>query len=105
MGIVARTYETSQFALGIHTFQEWFDPVILGPKDQPHVAPAFVPLMESVKNQIDASKAAVKAEYDQDFVNRTQSGMPPWAGPPGAPELRDITTPEQAGGDLFNWVA
>ena len=105
MGIAARSYDASTFALSIHSFKDWFGPSLLGPKDQPHLAPGYVSLIEGANARVDRSKAAVEASYAADFVNRTQGGMPPWAGPPGAPENRPPITPEQAGGDLLNWVA
>ncbi|THB67014.1 MAG: hypothetical protein D6E12_09430 [Desulfovibrio sp.] len=105
MGIVARTYETSTFALDIHPFSDVHPRVILGPEDQPHVAPRFVPLLEKANAIVDATQAKAEAEFRSGFVNRTQSGMPPWAGPPGPPEIRAPITPEQAGGGILSWVA
>ncbi len=107
MGIIADTVEKSRFALGLKTFPEWFDrPGFLTFKDLPYMPPAYQSLMDRTRASFLQMEAKAAAEYEAGFVKRSQSGMPAWAGPPGLPETRPITSlPEQQSGGVVDGVA
>ena len=104
MGYIADIVETSQFAQRIETIQDQQQPFLLQAKDQPHVAPKFVPMFQKLQNIMEADRARAEASHEAGFVNRTQGGHFIWSGPPGIPETRGPRTPEQSGGSLLNWV-
>jgi|GEM_PF-6721256 len=107
MGYIAENYLKSQFALGIVPFMDTFQrPAFLSPKDLPYLPPPYQSVLEKVNAIVELDKARVADSYDTNFADRTQSGAPAWAGPPGFPETRPITVrPEQDGGTIMSWVA
>ncbi len=107
MGVVADNVELSRNTLQIRSFREWFDrPGFLTAKDLPYIPPKEPALLEKAERIIAWTQGRIEQAHEEGFVDRTQSGFPVWAGPPGLPETRPIVTrPEGAGGDIFNWVA
>lgn len=104
MGLVADTVRTSQFALGIRPFRDVFGPTMLTAKDQPHLAPEFVPMVDKAAAITAASREKARAEWASGFAARTQSGMPAWAGPPGPQETRTPSPPERPEGGVVETV-
>ncbi|AGW14465.1 hypothetical protein [Megalodesulfovibrio gigas] len=78
MGIIARTVETSTFALDIRSLMDNLPaPLILGPADQPHVAPPYRSLLERTSEVLENLAASGDARYsDAAFAARHQAAAP-----------------------------
>lgn len=105
MGRIADNVELTRFALGIKSFQEWFDqPLVLSFRDLPYLPVQDPPLLEKAAQIVQQMRDKAAGEYDAGFLDRTQSGMPAWIGPPGLPETRPIViSPEDSSGTVLNW--
>ena len=88
MGIIARTVETSTFALGIRTLMDNLPaPLILGPADQPHVAPPYRSLLERTSEVIANLAASGEAQYsDEAFAARNRQAAQADSQPPESTE-------------------
>jgi hypothetical protein len=104
MGIIAKTVETTNHALGYKRFQDWFEPVHaaffkhLPRYPEPHQA-----LLERAKQVVDHARDKAEQEYRAGFTQRADAlmGQLPGTGPPGPPENRPIRQPEDTGGTVL----
>ncbi len=103
MGIIARTVETSSYALGLEGFTDIFPrPQFLSFKDLPYLPEPYTPLLEDAAAIASSLRATGDAHWDANFVNRTQSGAFAFAGPPGFPENRPLRAPEESSGAIYS---
>lgn len=88
MGIIARTVETSQYALGIRTLQENLPArAILGPEDLPHAPPPYKSLLERTSEVIADLAASGEAQYsDEAFAARNRQAAQADSQPPESTE-------------------
>lgn len=105
MGTIAENVALSQKTQGIVSFQNWFErPGFLTFRDLPYLPPPYTSLLEKTEQIVEASRASARSAYEAGYLERTQSGWFPWAGPPGAPENRpQHNAPEESAGSVFNW--
>lgn len=105
MGVIAENVELSRKTQDIRPFQDWFDrPGFLTFKDLPYLPPPYAPLLERAEGVVQDMRDDSRAAHEAGFVERTQSGASPWAGPPGIQESRpQHMAPEESPGSVFNW--
>ena len=107
MGIIAKTAQTSAFALNLQSFWDLFGPLNNYYDDLPHVVAQekYTPLLEKAAGITQAMRDKAEIEREAGFMQRTQSGAFAWAGPPGPPEARPPRQlPEQPQGGVFTAV-
>lgn len=100
MGIIAATFETSSYALGIENFMDQYrDPPFLSFKDLPYLPERYTSMMDDSDAISRAIAEKGDAEWKAGFAERVLAGFK--TGASGA----HARTPEQATGSVLSRVA